>query len=724
MTTGGTAPAPARLLIVLSLTVVYGFCYAAIKAGLSSAPPLLFAGLRAMTAGAALLALAAALRRPLLPRSAGLGPLLALSLTATTITFAAMFLSPGRTGAGIASVLGNTQPLFAVVLAALFLGERLTRVRLTGLALGLLGVALIAAPAFAGPGKYGLSGPLLALAASAGAAAGSVIVKRVGTSSGILAISGWQLLIGSVPLLALSAVVERGAVVWSREFTALLLFLALAGTAFAFPVWYWLLKRDEVGRLTLFLFLVPVFGLAIAAVTFGERIGPLEGIGVVVALTGIWVAGWESRGRGSGLAATLSMRTGALMAASLRGVRGHRKDAPLIGGTALTALGMGLLVPILPAYASSLGAGPALVGLLLAGFGLTRLLVALPAAWLARRTGRRRLLVGSPAVIAAAAALCAAVFGFWPLALFCLVEGGTAAVYATVGTAAIAGDAGPKNRGRSLAAYQAAGLFGASLGPVVGGLVGQQFGLRAPFLLYAALAALAAWWLHGQLGPDAAPPSGEPPPAEAGSRRIRRLLFGGGLPALWLLTFALVFARVGVLLIIAPLLGAQRLGLSPREIGLALSLAGFAALATFYPAGWLADRFGRKAVILPGGLGMVGALALFAAGDGYAAFLAAAVLLGAGSGLVGPAPTAYLADTVPAEDRMIGVGMHRMLGDAGAALAPPLLGWLAGQDGYESALIAAALLLLTAIGAFAWHAPAAPAVRVTAAPPIPAPTDV
>lgn len=73
MTTGGTAPAPARLLIVLSLTVVYAFCYAAIKAGLSSAPPLLFAGLRAMIAGAALLALAAVVRRPLLPRSAGLG---------------------------------------------------------------------------------------------------------------------------------------------------------------------------------------------------------------------------------------------------------------------------------------------------------------------------------------------------------------------------------------------------------------------------------------------------------------------------------------------------------------------------------------------------------------------------------------------------------------------------------------------------------------------------
>ena len=401
-----------------------------------------------------------------------------------------------------------------------------------------------------------------------------------------------------------------------------------------------------------------------------------------------------------------------------------RTNAALLGGTALTALGMGLLVPILPAYASALGAGPALVGPLLAGFGLTRLVVALPAVWLAGRVGRRRLLAGSPTVIAPVAALCAVSLGFWPLALFCLVEGGAAAVYATTGAAAATDEPEPQSRGRSLAAYQTATLLGASLGPALGGVVGQQFGLRAPFLVYAVLAALAAWWLRRRLPPDAARP-----PADRGATRhgqpraVWRLLLGPGLPALWLLGFTVAFVRVGMQLIIAPLLGAQLLGLSPRAIGGALSLGGFATLAAFYPAGWVADRYGRKAAILPGGAGMVAALALFATAGSYGSFVAATMLLGGASGLIGPAPAAYLADALPAEGRPVGVSVYRMLGDAGTTVAPPVLGWLVARTGYDSALLTAGLLLLAAVGAFVWRAPVTPTEPAAAPSPLSDPTD-
>lgn len=88
---------------------------------------------------------------------------------------------------------------------------------------------------------------------------------------------------------------------------------------------------------------------------------------------------------------------------------------------------MGLVVPILPAYAAALGASASLVGLLLAGSGVARLVVALPAVWLAGRVGHRWLLVASPAITAPAAVLCALAAGFWSLALFCMVEHAAAA---------------------------------------------------------------------------------------------------------------------------------------------------------------------------------------------------------------------------------------------------------------------------------------------------------
>lgn len=387
------------------------------------------------------------------------------------------------------------------------------------------------------------------------------------------------------------------------------------------------------------------------------------------------------------------------------------RNTALAGGAGITALGIGLLAPILPAYAESLGASATLVGLLLAGFGIARLLVSLPAAWLAGRLGQRRLLVGSPAVMAPLAALCAAAGGFWTLALFCLIEGAAAAVYATIGTAAVASEDEPGRRGRSLATYQMAGLLGAALGPAIGGLIGQQFGLRAPFLLYAALAGLVAWWLHLRLGERplssiAEPCSDQEPGRGPGWRRW----IAASLVGLWLLVFALMFTRIGVQLVALPLLGAWRLGLSPGQIGLALSGGAVVALLLFYPAGWLADRYSRKSVVVAGGLSLMGGLALLAGSGDYPSFVLGAGLLGAGSGLTGPGPPAHLTDLVPEPDRTTAVGLYRTFGDVGAALAPPLLGRLADQSGYGASLLASAALLFVGLVAFAWLTPAAPGV--------------
>lgn len=279
-----------RISIISGLTVIYALCFAAIKAGLAFAPPLLFAGLRVLIGGVVLFILAFFLRQPLLPPRRDWGGIVALALTAITVAFGAMFLSPGRTGAGIASVLGNTQPLMVVVLAALFLGERMTASKWVTLAFGFTGVSLIAGRALGGPDAYGMAGALLALGASLGASVGNIIFKRLAIQGNLLLITAWQLVLGSLPLLLLAALVEQDRrVIWNAEFVGLLLFLALVGTALANAVWYWLLQREEVGRLTMFLFLVPVLGLGIAALIFGERISLLEGIGSTLTVIGVGI---------------------------------------------------------------------------------------------------------------------------------------------------------------------------------------------------------------------------------------------------------------------------------------------------------------------------------------------------------------------------------------------------------------------------------------------------
>lgn len=288
----GSGPIPmtrrGRLGLVVCLAVVYAACYSAIKVGLASAPPLRFAGLRALLGGAVLLGLVAIRSQPVLPPRALWPAIAALAATGTSVSFGAMFLAPGHTGAGIASVLGNTGPLFVMILAAIFLGERVTPAKAGALVFGLAGVSLIAYPAITDPSRRGALGAILPLLAAAGTAIQSVLVKRLDIRAVLLPVTAWQFVLGSVPLLIASAAAERSTgITWSGAFVSLFLFLTLVGTSAATATWFWLVQDEEVGRLTLQLFLVPVLGLFLAVALFGERIGALEAAGVGSVLLGI-----------------------------------------------------------------------------------------------------------------------------------------------------------------------------------------------------------------------------------------------------------------------------------------------------------------------------------------------------------------------------------------------------------------------------------------------------
>ena len=273
---------------MLAVVIAYAICFSAIKIGLAYAPPLFFGALRALIGGATVLAVLRFLDLPLWPERKLWPLILAVALSATTINYAAMFLSPGRTGAGIASVLGNMQPLFIIIMAAIFLGERLSKISLLALILSSIGVVLISSPAFWGPSAYGLSGPILAVVASVGAAGGSILMKYLGNSAVVLSVTAWQFIIGSLPLFVFSRLTESPiySSMINYEFIDILFLLALFGTAFGSVAWYLLIQRHEVSQLSLSFFLVPVFGLGIALM-LGERLHRVEILGAVVILIAV-----------------------------------------------------------------------------------------------------------------------------------------------------------------------------------------------------------------------------------------------------------------------------------------------------------------------------------------------------------------------------------------------------------------------------------------------------
>lgn len=282
-------PSPgARMGLVVVLAGVYAVCYSAIKAGLAYAPPLRFGGLRALLGGMVLLGILAGRRQGVRPPPRT-GPwVAALALTGVVVGYGAMFSSPGRAGAGLASVVGNTGPLIMTLLAWLALRERITPTRTVALLLGAAGVTIIADPWRVGTATVSIGDLSIPLLAALGTASESVLFKRAAIGRGFLQVAAWQLILGGVALLAASAWLERrDAVEWNFSFAALLAFLAVVGTALALGVWYWLMQQDELSRLGILLFATPVMGLAVAVIWVGERPGPRTLVGAAVTVAGL-----------------------------------------------------------------------------------------------------------------------------------------------------------------------------------------------------------------------------------------------------------------------------------------------------------------------------------------------------------------------------------------------------------------------------------------------------
>lgn len=274
-----------RLVLVMLLWAV---CYPLITAGIAYAPPLSFATVRAVVAGASLILIALLLRRPA-PRGVGTWAMLAVSgVGATSLGFFAMFYAAGLVSPGIATVIANSQPLLAAVLARIFLGERLAPRGRAGLLLGFIGIVVIASPQlFAGDTGYAAGIGLIMLAA-AGVSVSNVAIKRIAGRVDALMAMGAQMLIGSIPLAALAWSLEApGQIRWTTAFVAILLAISLLGTSLVYWLWITVLERVPLSQANAFSFLIPVFGLTIGALFFDETLIWPHWAGIALTLVGV-----------------------------------------------------------------------------------------------------------------------------------------------------------------------------------------------------------------------------------------------------------------------------------------------------------------------------------------------------------------------------------------------------------------------------------------------------
>ena len=212
-----------------------------------------------------------------------------IGLGATSLGFLGMFMASEFILPGLATVLANAQPLMAAALAIVVLGERLGGRGKAGLALGFIGILLIAAPKYQAPaGNTFVLGASYILLAAVGITISNVLIRALAERVDTLMAMGSQMLIGGVPLTVGAFLYEDPmSITFSPQFLLILFTISLFGTSLAYWLWSEILRTTELSRANAFAFLVPGFGLAMGVAFFGESIGLLTGLGILVTLVGV-----------------------------------------------------------------------------------------------------------------------------------------------------------------------------------------------------------------------------------------------------------------------------------------------------------------------------------------------------------------------------------------------------------------------------------------------------
>lgn len=272
-------------------------------------------------------------------------------------------------------------------------------------------------------------------------------------------------------------------------------------------------------------------------------------------------------------------------------------------------LGVGIIEPIMPLYAKSMGASGVMLGLIFSGFALSRTLFAPIVGKISDQYGRKRFLIAGIILFIIFSILY--VLANTPLTLiFIRTAQGLASVMVTPVAQAYIGDITPVGKeGRYMNLFFVSYLSGTALGPVVGGALSDEFSLEAPFYVMAMMAFISlilVLWLV----PQTAAKNKRSEKDQKITRDFKNILRDTKMQAILVYLWSRGFYRWGFNSFF-PVFAISFADLTKTQVGLALSGYMLAGAILQYPSGVYVDKFNRHRsdFILAGGL--ISAICMF-----------------------------------------------------------------------------------------------------------------
>ena len=292
---------------------LWGTSMAAMTPLVSSAGPEFVASLRLLPAGILVLITTYFLKRDLKIYLCDMKWFLVFTII--DATFFQLFLTYGisKTGAGLGSVLIDSQPLLVALLARAIFGNLINPIGWLGLLFGLGGIVFLGFPKeflekwwLMSDNNLGdiqfNTGEAWMLAAALAMALGTILIRFSCKKSDPVAVTGWHMIIGSFPLIIKYSLETnlQSLPNWTLNDWGLMSFASIFGGAIAYGLFFYFANNKEITGFSTLAFLTPVFALLSGGVWLNERLTVVQWVGVVFVLISVFFVSqrqslWEIR---------------------------------------------------------------------------------------------------------------------------------------------------------------------------------------------------------------------------------------------------------------------------------------------------------------------------------------------------------------------------------------------------------------------------------------------
>ncbi|WP_026464525.1 DMT family transporter [Adhaeribacter aquaticus] len=280
-----------QVLPGLLYAMLWASASVATKIGVQFTHPLILANTRFFIAGGLMLLYVYVLKptNHRLPKGKEWLQLIIFSLLNTTIYLGAFVLALKEVSAGIGSLSTATNPLFIMVLSAVWLRRKMRWYEIAGIILGLTGVCLATYPLL-GNSYATISGLIILLIGMLSVSAATVYYARITWHLPSISVNAWQVMLGGLFLFPFTLYAsEIKDTNWSLGFWGAVFWLIIPVSVVALQLWFFLVKQDAV-KASLWLFLCPIFGFIYSWFLLGEPITFYTFAGTGLVIGGLYLA--------------------------------------------------------------------------------------------------------------------------------------------------------------------------------------------------------------------------------------------------------------------------------------------------------------------------------------------------------------------------------------------------------------------------------------------------